>query len=83
MVQEILGHKDLRMTARYAHVGTAHKLAAVALLEQAYQRPQSPPGQLQTERDQEGYSVASDAADATEWQQNRQQAPETTFSAPP
>jgi hypothetical protein len=32
-----LGHKDLRMTARYAHVGQQHRLAAVAALERAYQ----------------------------------------------
>jgi len=35
-IQEILGHKDLRMTARYAHVGQGHKLAAIGLLEKAY-----------------------------------------------
>lgn len=38
-VQEILGHKDLRMTARYAHVEQQHKLAAVQTLERAYQLP--------------------------------------------
>jgi site-specific recombinase XerD len=36
-VQEMLGHKDLRMTARYAHVGQSHKLAAISLLEKAYE----------------------------------------------
>jgi len=36
-VQEILGHKNLRMTARYAHVGQSHKLAAMSLLEKAYE----------------------------------------------
>jgi integrase len=35
-IKEILGHKDLRMTARYAHVGQQHRLAAVNLLETAY-----------------------------------------------
>ena len=39
-VQEILGHKDLRMTARYAHVGQHHKLAAVETLERAYHLPE-------------------------------------------
>ena len=38
-IREILGHKDLRMTARYAHVGQQHRLAAVAALERAYQLP--------------------------------------------
>jgi len=42
-IQEILGHKDLRMTARYAHVGQAHNLAAVGLLEKAYK--QEPPAE--------------------------------------
>ncbi len=37
-IQEILGHKDLRMTARYAHVGQAHKLTAIRLLEKAYKQ---------------------------------------------
>jgi integrase len=38
-VQEILGHQDLRMTARYAHVNPAHTLKAIGLLEQAYRQP--------------------------------------------
>jgi site-specific recombinase XerD len=38
-IKEVLGHKDLRMTARYAHVGQPHRLAAVAALERAYQLP--------------------------------------------
>jgi integrase len=38
-IKEILGHKDLRMTARYAHVGQQHRLTAVAALERAYQLP--------------------------------------------
>ncbi len=38
-IKEILGHKDLRMTARYAHVGQQHRLAAMTALEQAYQLP--------------------------------------------
>ncbi len=35
-IQEILGHKDLRMTARYAHVASTHRLAAIEKLELAY-----------------------------------------------
>lgn len=42
-VQEILGHKDLRMTARYAHVNPAHTLKAIGLLEQAYQTEAASP----------------------------------------
>ena len=37
--ETVLGHKVLRMTARYAHVGQQHRLAAVAALERAYQLP--------------------------------------------
>lgn len=35
-LQELLGHKDGRMTKRYAHADAAHRLAAVGLLEKAY-----------------------------------------------
>jgi len=35
-IAEILGHRDLRMTKRYAHIAPAHKLAAVNLLEASY-----------------------------------------------
>jgi len=28
-VQELAGHKDIKMTVRYAHLASAHKLAAV------------------------------------------------------
>lgn len=31
-VQEIMGHKDIRMTCRYAHLAPGHKLGAVELL---------------------------------------------------
>jgi integrase len=34
-VQELLGHKDPTMTARYAHLSPAHQAAAVARLEAA------------------------------------------------
>jgi site-specific recombinase XerD len=37
-IQEILGHKDLRMTTRYAHVAPTHRLAAIEKLEGAYRR---------------------------------------------
>lgn len=33
-VQELMGHKDIRMTCRYAHLSPGHKLEAVALLAQ-------------------------------------------------
>src|SRR5262249_44949522 len=35
-LQELLGHKDGRMTKRYAHANAEHRLAAVGLLEKAY-----------------------------------------------
>jgi integrase len=34
-VQELLGHKDIRMTMRYAHLAPDHMQHAVAILEQA------------------------------------------------
>jgi site-specific recombinase XerD len=33
-VQELAGHKDIKMTVRYAHLAPAHKLAAVDRLPQ-------------------------------------------------
>ncbi len=33
-VQELMGHKDIRMTCRYAHMSPGHKLEAVELLAQ-------------------------------------------------
>jgi hypothetical protein len=36
-VQELMGHKTLTMTLRYAHLSTEHRLAAVRLLD-------APPG---------------------------------------
>ena len=35
-IAEILGHKDLKMTRRYAHVAPTHRLAAIGLLDHAY-----------------------------------------------
>jgi len=32
-VQELMGHKTLTMTLRYAHLSTEHRLAAVRLLD--------------------------------------------------
>jgi integrase len=32
-VKELLGHKDISMTMRYAHLSNAHKQAAVEKLE--------------------------------------------------
>jgi site-specific recombinase XerD len=38
-VQELAGHKDIKMTVRYAHLAPAHKLAAVDRLAE-YRREQ-------------------------------------------
>ncbi|MDH4210330.1 MAG: tyrosine-type recombinase/integrase [candidate division WOR-3 bacterium] len=32
-VQELLGHKDIKMTMRYSHLSTAHKQNAVRKLD--------------------------------------------------
>jgi site-specific recombinase XerD len=61
-VQEILGHKDLRMTARYAHVGQSHKLAAMSLLEKAYEHK---------EELRNGDPTVETLQNAPEWQQKR------------
>ena len=37
-IQEILGHRDIKMTARYAHVAPTHRIVAIGLLEQAFRR---------------------------------------------
>ena len=33
---DLMGHKDTRMTRRYAHIGPAHLANAVGLLEESY-----------------------------------------------
>ena len=38
-MQELAGHKDIKMTVRYAHLAPAHKLAAVDKLAK-YRREQ-------------------------------------------
>lgn len=35
---DLMGHKDTRMTRRYAHIGPVHLASAVGLLEQSYQK---------------------------------------------
>jgi site-specific recombinase XerD len=32
-VQELMGHKTLTMTLRYSHLSSAHRIAAVRLLD--------------------------------------------------
>jgi site-specific recombinase XerD len=48
-VQELAGHKDIKMTIRYAHLAPAHKLAAVDRLAE-YRKEQEKAGALETTR---------------------------------
>jgi site-specific recombinase XerD len=40
-VQELAGHKDIKMTVRYAHLAPAHKLAAVDRLAEYRQEQEN------------------------------------------
>jgi hypothetical protein len=75
-ITEILGHKDLKMTRRYAHVAPTHRLAAISLLDHTYN---------QRLQDTNGSSLAAESnpfppLPAPDWQQKRQQGAQTPLS---
>lgn len=51
-VKELLGHKTIQMTCRYAHLAQSHKLAAVEKLSGGW-KPQEGPTDTKTSTDQE------------------------------
>ena len=40
-VRELLGHKSLKMTLRYAHLSEAHKNGAIKLIDRAFGTPKT------------------------------------------
>jgi site-specific recombinase XerD len=47
-VQELAGHKDIKMTVRYAHLAPAHKLAAVDRLAENRKEQETPLSRKET-----------------------------------
>ena len=48
-IQELMGHKTIAMTCRYAHLAESHKLAAVERLSEGVTRLQSPPSDTRSD----------------------------------
>ena len=48
-VQELMGHKTISMTCRYAHLAASHKLAAVERLVEQSGAPQGPPSDTRSD----------------------------------
>lgn len=61
-VQELMGHKDIRMTCRYAHLAPGHKLDAVELLSQWGQKTANETGTRTGTGKKFGASATSDSA---------------------
>jgi len=51
-VQELMGHKDIKMTLRYSHLSPAHKMTAVQTLVQPKQDRQTETGTAKKKRGQ-------------------------------
>jgi len=48
-VQELMGHKTISMTCRYAHLGASHKLAAVERLVEKTSAVQEAPSDTRSD----------------------------------
>jgi len=58
-VQELLGHKGIRMTLRYAHRSQAHKEKAVATLDRVWTEKKNYTKTIQSEEQKECLSAVS------------------------
>ncbi len=61
-VAELMGHKTIQMTMRYAHLAPAHKLAAVEKLAAGWQANRPTDTSTDTSTFEQAYEVAKNAS---------------------